>query len=68
MKLDSNPPKIHAFIGVTPSYDHSQELELALAMFQKSLPAVSSLSIIKGTDHAADLGSVSYTHLTLPTN
>lgn len=57
MKLDSNPPKIHAFIGVTPSYDHSQELALALAMFQKGLPADASLSIIKGTDHVADLGS-----------
>jgi SAM-dependent methyltransferase len=57
MKFDSNPFRIHAFAGVTSSYDNSQELALALAMFQRDLPAGVSLSIIKGTDHAADLGS-----------
>ena len=54
---DPKFPRIHAFAGVTPSYEHSQELALALAMFQKGLPAGALLlSIIKGTDHAADLG------------
>ena len=54
---DPKFPRIHAFAGVTPSYDYSQELALALTMFKKSLPANASLSIIKGTDHAADLRS-----------